>query len=105
MRNTNIISQKEYNNSKMVYVHIVKESVTPKKNYVILSEVQNVYTSQKVSESKLNLKSRNKTKRIISDDENRQMIPRKASKTAKEKSTENEGKHNVSLTFLNIKYI
>ena len=39
MRNTNIISQKEYNNSKMEYVHIVKESVTPKKNYVILSEV------------------------------------------------------------------
>ena len=71
MRNTNIISQKEYNNSKMEYVHIVKESVTPKKNYVILSEVQNVYTSQKVSESKLNLKSRNKTKRRISDDENK----------------------------------
>ena len=84
MRNTNIISQKEYNNSKMEYVQIVKESVTPKRNYVILSEVWNVYTSQKVSDSKLNLKSGNKTKRRISDDENKKMISRKAARMAKE---------------------
>ena len=60
MKNTNIISQKEYDNSNMEYVQIVKESVTPNGNYVILNEVWNLYTSQKVSDSKLNLKSGNK---------------------------------------------
>ena len=44
----------------MEYVQIVKESVTPNGNYVILNEVWNLYTSQKVSDSKLNLKSGNK---------------------------------------------
>ena len=69
MKNTNIISQKEYENSKMEYVKIVKESVTPKGNDVILNEVWNVFTSQKFSDSKLNLKIGNKKERRISDDE------------------------------------
>ena len=56
-RNTNIISQKEYDNANMEYVKIVKESVITKGNYVILNKFWNVYTRKKVSDPKLNLKS------------------------------------------------
>ena len=56
-RNTNIISQKEYDNANMEYVKIVKESVITKGNYVILNKFWNVHTRKKVSDPKLNLKS------------------------------------------------
>ena len=54
MRNTNIISQKEYDNGRVEYVNIIKESVIPKGNDVIIDEVWNIYTSQQFPDLKLN---------------------------------------------------
>ena len=46
-----------------------------------------LYNSQKVPDQKFNKKCGNNTKRIISYDENENMISRKASKMAKENFT------------------
>ena len=42
VRNTNIVSQKEYNDASNEYGQIVKESVIPNVNDMILDEVWNV---------------------------------------------------------------
>ena len=71
MRNTNIISQKEYDNGRVEYVNIIKESVIPKGNDVIIDEVWNIYTSQQFPDLKFNGKNGKTTNRSISDDENK----------------------------------
>ena len=103
MRNTNIISQKECNNFGMKYAQIVKESVIPKVNDVILDEFWNLYTSQKVTDPKL-IQSGNKKKRKFSDCENKN-ISSKSVRKAKEHFPENYGGNNVSLTLSNNKDI
>ena len=103
MRNTNIISQKECNNFGMKYSQIVKESVIPKVNDVILDEFWNLYTSQKVPDPKL-IQSGNKNKRKLSDCENKN-ISSKSVRKAKEHFPENDGGNNVSLTLSNNKDI
>ena len=50
----------------------------------LLYEVWNIYNSQKVPDQKLNKKRGNNTKMRISDDENIQIISRKASIMVKE---------------------
>ena len=50
---------------------------------MILEDFWNAYNSQKVPEHKVNRKCGNNTKRIISDNENKKMISRKASRMAK----------------------
>ena len=71
MRNNNTISLKEYDIVRIEYVQVVKESVIPKGNSVVLNAVWNVYTSQKVPDPKLNKTSGSKTKRRVSDDKNK----------------------------------
>ena len=103
LRNTDIISQNEYDNVRIEYEKIIKVSVIPKGNDVILYEIWNVYNSQKFPNQGWNKKRSKTTKRRIPYDKNKQMISRKASRMAKENPPKNEGKHNVSLIFSNVK--
>ena len=69
MRNTTIISQKEYYDVRIEYGQIFKESAITNINYLILDEVWNVFTSNRILDQKLNEKSGNNTKKIIPDDD------------------------------------
>ena len=54
MRNTAIILQNEYDNDRIEYGQIIKESLIPNGNDNITDEVWNLYNSQKVPDENLN---------------------------------------------------
>ena len=105
MRNTNIISQKEYDNGRVEYVNIIKESVIPKGNDVIIDEVWNIYTSQQFPDLKLNGKNGKTTNRSISDDENKKNDLKEVCKDSIRNNSRKLCRNNVSLKLWNIKDI